>query len=270
MSTDTNIYSWQQFKTEVAKLRENADGLSQFLFRGHGSDRWSLETTLQRSAHDEGVLSYYRLVLRIKAEVQAFTGREWSDVPEVPVLMEMLTAYDKFSLGFQREMPHYAYLAHLRHHGFPTPLLDWSSSPFVAAYFAFVDEIDAEENVSIYAYRERGPDNIKSGGSDVPSIRRLGPFVAGPKRHFAQRSQYTVCTHWNSGHPCFWSHDAVCQVFDPKAKFQQDIIYKFTLSGGDRDRVLKELDDFNLNAFTLFGSEESLMRTLSEREAIRQ
>ncbi|MGY4501998.1 hypothetical protein ACVWYH_005955 [Bradyrhizobium sp. GM24.11] len=160
--------------------------------------------------------------------------------------------------------PHYAYMAYLRHHGFPSPLLDWSGSPYVAAYFAFAEP--AGENVAIYVYRERGPGGFKLGGSDEPSIRQLGPYVSGPKRHFAQKSQYTVCTHWNEGAPCFWSHDDVCQAYDPKAQFQQDIISKFVLPRSERDSVLKELDDYNLNAFTLFGSEESLMQSLSQRE----
>jgi hypothetical protein len=196
--------------------------------------------------------------------VQAFTGREWPDAPDVPAVEALTRDYEAFSRG---EFLHYAYLAHLRHHGFPSPLLDWSSSPFVAAYFAFADTVS--DNVSIYAYRERGPQNMKGSGSDEPSIRQLGPYVAAPKRHFAQQSQYTVCTDWNNGSPRFCSHDDVCQTFDPKAEFQQDIIHKFALSGQDRDAVIKELADYNLNAFTLFGSEESLMQAISQREELR-
>jgi hypothetical protein len=82
-------------------------------------------------------------------------------------------------------------MAYLRHHGFPSPLLDWSSSPYVAAYFAFAEPVEDGKNVAIYAYRERGDGGFKIGGNDEPFIRQLGPYVSGPKRHFAQRSQYT-------------------------------------------------------------------------------
>jgi hypothetical protein len=172
----SEVSSWADFKRLSSELNVKArEEDARLIFRGHASDEWSLQSTLERSRHDDGVADYYRLILRIKSEVQAYTGISWSDDPDV-------------------------------------------------------------------------------------SVGQPGPV------HFAQRSQYTICTHWNNGDPCYWSHDEVVQTFNPKAEFQQDIIYKFVLSGENRDTILNELAEYNLNAFTLFGSEESLMRTLSQRE----
>ena len=64
--------------------------------------------------------------------------------------------------------------------------------------------------------------------------------------------------------------------YDPKADFRQDVVFKFVLPHTERRKVLNELQMYNLNAFTLFGSEESLMEVcLSARnkatpEAIRR
>jgi len=49
--------------------------------------------------------------------------------------------------------PAYSYLAHLRHNGFPSPLLDWTQSPYVAAYFAFARP--QGEQVALYVYCEQ-------------------------------------------------------------------------------------------------------------------
>ncbi len=45
-----------------------------------------------------------------------------------------------------------------------------------------------------------------------------------------------------------------------------DVIWKFNLPAAERLKVLKSLDRSNINAFSLFQSEESLMETMAFRE----
>jgi hypothetical protein len=111
------------------------------------------------------------------------------------------------------------YLAHLRHCGFPSPLLDWSKSPYVAAYFAFA-RAKHDGDVAIFAYRERANSaGFKISGSDTPQIVSFGPIVKTHKRHFRQQSRYTACIRWESDRWFFEPHD---NVFGQKDNLQQD------------------------------------------------
>lgn len=259
--------SWEEFKREVTKLRAASLHSSSVLFRGHGFANWQLQTTLERSSFPDGVMGYYRLILRLKAEIETSTGRNWSDIPAFLELETITQEYDSFSRALAN-FPHYQYMAYLRHHGFPSPLLDWSASPFVAAYFAFKDTSDARSSeVAIYSYTERKlPYKILS--SEWPMIHRLGPYVPAHRRHFAQQSQYTICAQWLEQK---WRYRPHSEVFDKQAArspSDQDVLHKFVLDGTQRPQVLRELADYNLNAYTLFQTEEGLMETLSVREEL--
>ncbi len=59
----------------------------------------------------------------------------------------------------------------------------------------------------------------------------------------------------------FSPHDGAFSRRDP----DQDRLWKFSMPATERSKVLRILDSYNLNSFSLFGSEESLMDTLSVR-----
>jgi hypothetical protein len=210
----------------------------------------------RRSIKTQAVADYLNLISEIKPAVETFTGGQFSMLDRQE-LEQVCRQYDLFE---QRLRECATYMAHLRHGGFPSPLLDWTHSPYVAAYFAF-HGARHDGDVAVYAYRER-PANFKVLGSADARIVSIGPIIKTHKRHFRQQSRYTSCIRFENGQWFFSPHDA---IFGQKDRLNQDLLWKMTIPAKERLKVLRFCDKVNLNEFTLFDSEEGLL----EMQAMR-
>ena len=262
-----DLETWEEFEGHVSRLtrarsdRKSATGLhvSEYLFRGQSDSIWPLTTTLERFTGRLLTLEeYYRILCATKPQVETFTGATWEQAPSLRDYMNQIGDEDLLPPG---KFPAYEYFVYLRHHGFPSPLLDWTQSPYVAAYFAFRDICSTATSASIYAYCEYTVGH-KSGSSNAPKITGLGPYVRSHRRHFHQQSQYTICTIHRDGKHSYARHQ---DAFSENQE-DQDELWKFDIPISERRTILKRLEQYNINAFSLFGSEESLMETLSFRE----
>jgi hypothetical protein len=258
---ERNANSWQEFKKELAALRSEHEKLrdretAPLLFRGQPDACWLLKTTLDRKREGMRVEDYYHLISKIKPEIESMTGIERS-LPEFPDVKTLLQGYENFNnaLTFGR-WPGYAYMAYLRHHGFPSPLLDWTRSPYVAAFFAFRGT--AADRVAIYALSRP---RFHLTGNAMTNVIYPGPYVTTHRRHVLQQSQYTFAVVYGKE----WQFASYDSAFD-KGVHQQGTLWKLTIPASQAPEALKELEEHNLNAFSLFGSEESLMETLATRE----
>jgi hypothetical protein len=111
------------------------------------------------------------------------------------------------------------------------------------------------------------PRGFKTIGSNDPKnykpwIYIFGPYVKTDRRHFIQQSQYTICITRDNGE---WKYARHAEVFIRNDK-NQDKLWKFNIPYSERLKVLKQLDKYNINALSLFGSKESLMETMTLRE----
>lgn len=252
---------WEDFENEIQKLefdRTQGKGGVQgthFLFRGQGNQDWHLKTTLERKSKIPWSFSkYFRLILRTRPQIETFTKLHWQ-IDEWPELDKWASDYN----NIQTQFTAYDYLVFLRHHGFPTPLLDWTRSPYVAGLFAFTQP--NSERVAIYVYQERTGAS-KIGSSSRSQILRFGPYVRSHSRHFLQQSEYTIGAKFQDDKWWYVSHEEI--FAEPTT--MQDQLWKFTLPATERCKVLKLLDTYNLNEFSLFQSEESLLKTIAVRE----
>lgn len=256
---EINCSSWEEFETKISAIfneqkeasRSTAIYLSNPLFRGQKSAVWKLETTLERFGKQHFAMAdYYHIIRSVIPAVTSLTEKPW-------VLAEY--SEDEAKL---KPPPGYEFMVYLRHHGFPSPLLDWTRSPYVAAFFAFRSKpITTDEGVAIYSYIEySGGGKIFSRGK--ASLVGLGPDILTHKRHHTQQCEYTICKKHVDQNYVYCPHE---EAFSRNTE-DQDQLTKFILPQSERTKVLEKLNFMNVNAYSLFGNEEGLMETLAYQE----
>lgn len=231
--------------------------VSEALFRGHADCDWPLATTLERFGKiNLPIESYTRYLAAVKTAIESYTDRSF----EFDYRNES-TESPKFAIsGVHFLKGQYEFMAYLRHHGFPSPLLDWSRSLYVALYFACSGG-DPEKDAALYMFIEN-LGHGKGGMRGCPEIASLGQYVTTHKRHYIQQSEYTACVAEVDGKWIFHRHDM--RLGEPAS--MQDRLEKFVIPASLKRGFLKELDSMNINAFSLFGTEEALMEMLARRE----
>lgn len=263
MERQIDLDRWLELEGQIHDLAESngkeegvpAGSFSHLLFRGQGSDHWELETTLDRAMPKFSALAeYYRIAAVAKTQIETFFSRKWQDI-DYPGIVKLLQNYDTLSFS---ALPHYDYLVYLRHHGFPSPLLDWSRSLYIAAYFAFCKPIG--DRIAIYVYQEHAGIG-KLGSSNEPQLHVLGPNVRSDPRHFLQQGEYTLCAQYVEKNWCIGRHEEVFRLNHEG----QDRLWKFTLPRSESQNVMRRLEEYNLTSFSLFQSEESLLEALARK-----
>jgi hypothetical protein len=267
MLTTINISSWSDFANSMeSKLnRDSREIVYPEYYRGQANSTWGLKTTLERNTGTNlEATSYYKMIEEIAPMIETFTGKKW-DLPGCDEFLNDLAKTRELSIRQQNnEHTILQYMAYLRHFGYPSPLLDWTYSPFVAAYFAFRDVASNAESVAIYTYMEAwdAPDITET---DQPQIYSLDPKSRNTERHYLQQSIYTVALRNNDGKVYFANHE------DPRmvAREAEPYLTKYVLPASERAMALYSLDAYNINSYSLFGSEESLLETMFLRKYIK-
>jgi hypothetical protein len=129
---EVRILSWRYFFNFIYK--EMLD-FETYIWRGQRRDDWLLESTIDRlrkKAKIAKTKSYKFSMQHLEQFKYAVRGRRGPNPPKLE------TENEWWALG--------------QHYGLATPLLDWTTSPFVAAYFAFIGVGEKQTKCSaIYA-----------------------------------------------------------------------------------------------------------------------
>jgi FRG domain-containing protein len=231
------VKSWDEFKRFVLTLEP-----WRFAFRGHGNSTWRLRTSFHRSG---------------RADLMKFMSQD------VNALHRHLSGLTSHHFNLADPLDYAAFLNLVQHHGYPTPILDWTQSPFVAAYFAFNDlpkvQQDASQKARILVLNikewnvsyERAP--VVMPGFLHMTI--LEPLSTNNPRLVPQQSVSTVTN----------MDDIETYIRGVEDRHRKSYLSAIDIPATERRKVMHELALMGITAGTLFPGLEGACRQLKER-----
>lgn len=263
------IKSWKDFESKINLFNRYRQCLqsktklyvSKPLFRGQSNFLWDLKSTLLRDSQgSEFEANQYDSILRKSHNPTiSILSKNWSiDWSKSIYFFDIDNAGEMNEDNFYN---FYSYLIFLRHHDFPSPLLDWSQSPYVAAFFATQD-FSIDGSIFVY-FRDLGFGNGFWDGDF--RIQDLGPNVPAHKRHYIQQAQYTFAYQKRDEKIFFVSHE---KIFE-RGIDTQDYLIKLKIPNILKFEFLKRLFAMNINWYSLFQSDEGFVKDLWLKEQLQ-
>lgn len=234
------INSWASYKEWISY---SVKGGVQYYFRGQEKADWKLQT------------SFHRL-----AEKNSMTLLDYLDriIPEVNFYV---SAHQNEAIDLSNEIQYGALLTKLQHHGFPTPLLDWTLSPYIAAYFAFknIDPHKPETDqvtihmfdVNLWAKIFQQPLNLRDTVSFVSAFRA---HAKGNPRMIRQMAVTTATNVSDMGQ----------YLINRGLETNNTFLYSASLPVTERKLVMNELNLMGINSMTMFPDFDGICSSMKE------
>jgi len=227
--------SWSQFKEYVAKISKSG-----YLFRGQAQP-WPLCTSFHR---------------RGRYRISEFTSKD------VKQLHQRLSAITNHFFDLMVPDQNGAFFNLLQHHGYPTPLLDWSRSPFAAVFFAFRDRPIGNKgkgSVRIYLFNDR------EWQKRYRQIQNLDPafphlsvmeFISIDNPRMVPQQAVTTVTN---------IHDIEQYLIEKEQESGINFLMAIDIPANERENAMADLRFMGITAGSMFPSIDGVCEELRER-----
>lgn len=242
----TQCSTWDDFKTWTADVRAKHDAAA---FRGHGDREFRLRTTLHRAGRTRIERFCAETLHEFRAHAEAVMGTRFD-----------LNNPDDYSVV----------LGLAQHHGLPTPLLDWTGSPYIAAFFAFSDAMEMRDtrqdatHVRIYAMTRSF---IKQAFSPVVVLPFKRPYIVPlsvtPRQNprlYAQQGQFLVTN----------VDDVERFILRLQQATGETIVHAADIPISCASTVLEDLAFMGLTAATMFPGMDGVCRMMRHAMTFKQ
>lgn len=237
MPNTIDVGTWREFRESLYRFAQmDRERRNHWWFRGHSRSSYRLEPTIDRHQ-----------------QFDADSDRE-------KAIATLLREYRRevITLGYGDNSPlddSFELLA--RHHGLPSPLLDWTRSPWVASFFAFRDaDVNTDGEVVVFGLDRSRVDSAvlqpqeenarpRVEWIDNPELVRVNPRAQHQRGVFVRRS--TI-------------HDTLEALLQPA-------LTAFRLPATEKKSALRDLDQMLLNDTSLMYDLDAAARTATWRLA---
>lgn len=232
------VNNWKEFKEFVCKLEHR-----RYIFRGQRQAK-RLRTTFHRTG---------------RADLINFLNND------IVTLHRHLSQRTKHIFDLNVPDQNGAFFNLVQHHGYPTPLLDWTYSPFVSAFFAFrkireadVRKTSQNEKVRIFIFdqkvwRELFPQMKLLTGQPHFSITE---FIAIENERMVPQQSISSVTNID---------DIESYIRRMETSFNKQFLKIIDLPIHERSQIMKELSTMGITAGSLFPGLDGACEELRER-----
>lgn len=232
------VQDWNAYKDYGIRMASK-----RVLFRGQNR-QWRLRTPFHRSG---------------RADLGMFAAKD------IPALHRHLSARTKHVFRLENQEEYGAFLNLAQHHGYPTPILDWTYSPYVAAFFAYRGISDEESAGAPQDAKVRIL--IFDSASWMASWAPV-PLIVHPQLHVTVRELLAIENERmipQQAASTFASVDDIETYIRSRETEKRKYLQAIDLPVRERGRVIRELSHMGITAGSLFPGLDGACEELAER-----